>query len=98
MEQKFPATTIRVYPIRNDFFGEQITVSGLDYRAGSAPSAERQGAWETSFCFPAICSEAERKYCLDDVTLSQVKDALQVDDRYCKIKRTRFYRRSFNSS
>ena len=54
---------VHVYPIRNDFFGEQITVSGLITGQDLIASAERQGAWETSFCFPAICSEAERKYC-----------------------------------
>ena len=29
MKEKFPDTTVHVYPIRNDFFGERITVSGL---------------------------------------------------------------------
>lgn len=37
-----PGTDIRVYPIRNDFFGELITVSGL-YGPGSDRTASRAG-------------------------------------------------------
>ena len=29
LREKFPQVSIEVIPIRNDFFGEQITVSGL---------------------------------------------------------------------
>ena len=29
IRKKFPNRTINIYPIRNDFFGERITVSGL---------------------------------------------------------------------
>ena len=29
IRKKFPNRTINIYPIRNDFFGESITVSGL---------------------------------------------------------------------
>ena len=29
LKEKYPATEIRVYAVRNDFFGERITVSGL---------------------------------------------------------------------
>ena len=29
LQKKYPRLTARVYEIRNDFFGEQITVSGL---------------------------------------------------------------------
>ena len=29
INEKFPGRTIHIYPIRNDFFGESITVSGL---------------------------------------------------------------------
>ncbi len=29
LQAKYPGVTVRVYPIRNDFFGERITVSGL---------------------------------------------------------------------
>ena len=29
VKEKFPNKDIHIYPIRNDFFGERITVSGL---------------------------------------------------------------------
>ena len=43
IQEKFPNIKVNVYTIRNDFFGERITVSGLITGAGSERTAEGQG-------------------------------------------------------
>ena len=40
IREKLPNLTLQVYEIRNDFFGERITVSGLHHRTGSDCPAE----------------------------------------------------------
>ena len=78
LEQKFPETSIYLYPIRNDFFGEMITVSGLItgqdliHQLQDKPLGDR-------LLLPCNMFRSGEEVFLDDVTLSQVKDALQVD-------------------
>ena len=78
LEQKFPATTIRVYPIRNDFFGEQITVSGLITGQDLLHQLKGRELGD-KLLLPCNMFRSGEEVLLDDVTLSQVKDALQVD-------------------
>ena len=44
IRKKFPNITTHLYAIRNDFFGERITVSGLITGSGSEGTAERTAA------------------------------------------------------
>lgn len=78
LEQKFPATTIRVYPIRNDFFGEQITVSGLITGQDLLHQLKGRELGD-KLLLPCNMFRSGEEVLLDDVTFSQVKDALQVD-------------------
>lgn len=43
IQEKFPNIKVNVYTIRNDFFGERITVSGLITGCRSERTAEGQG-------------------------------------------------------
>ena len=45
MQEKYPGLKIHTYCIRNDFFGERITVSGLITGAGSDGTVKRSGTW-----------------------------------------------------
>ena len=69
--------TIHVYEIRNDFFGEKITVSGLitgqDLKAQL--SDQKLG---THLLLPQNMVRAQEMDFLDDVTVAELSEALQV--------------------
>lgn len=73
-----PNYRILVYPIRNDFFGERITVSGLltgqDLMAqlGELELGER-------LLLPCNLLRSGEEVFLDDMTLDELKSALQVE-------------------
>lgn len=77
IEEKCPKTKIHVYPIRNDFFGEKITVSGLITGKDLIAQLTGQELGER-LLIPCSMLRSEEQDFLDDVTLAQVKDALQV--------------------
>lgn len=75
--EKYPKSKIHVYGIRNDFFGELITVSGLI--TGQDLIGQLKGkALGEKLLLPCNILRIEEQDFLDDVTLQDVKDALQV--------------------
>ena len=97
IEKKSAKTKIHVYGIRNDFFGEKITVSGLITGQRSDQPAYRISRLGTCLLLPCNMVRIQEQDFLDDLTRDQVEEALQVQDRYCKIKRARFYRSRFET-
>ncbi len=74
---KCPGTDIHVYPIRNDFFGELITVSGLI--TGRDLIAQLRGQeLGDRLLLPCNMFRSGEEVFLDDVTLAEVEEALQV--------------------
>lgn len=74
---KYPCMKIHVYPVRNDFFGEQITVSGLI--TGQDLIAQLRGKQIGGrLLLPCNMFRSEEEVFLDDVTLADVEEALQV--------------------
>lgn len=74
---KFPKIQIQVFPIRNDFFGHHITVSGLI--TGKDLIAQLQGKDLGECLFiPQNMVRCQEQDFLDDVKVSQVESALQV--------------------
>ena len=74
---KFPKITVHVYPIRNDFFGEKITVSGLI--TGQDLIAQLQGRpLGDKLLLPQNMIRCEEQDFLDDVTVEEVNRTLQV--------------------
>lgn len=77
-KEKYPNLTVTVYPIRNDFFGEDITVAGLI--TGQDLIAQLQGKKLGKYLLiPDVMLKSGEEIFLDDLTLDQVKDALQID-------------------
>ncbi len=75
--QKFPNIFISVIPIRNDFFGERITVSGL--LTGGDIICQLTGKnLGDKLLLPCNLLRSGEEVFLDDVTLAEVKNALQV--------------------
>ena len=77
IEEKYPETTIRVYGIRNDFFGERITVSGLITGQDLTAQLQERELGE-KLLIPCNMLKADEDIFLDDYTVKQVSDALQV--------------------
>lgn len=80
MRELCPGLTIRVYAIRNDFFGETITVSGLITGQDMiAQLKERQQAGEDlgeTLLIPSNMLRSGEQVFLDDVTVGDVEQAL----------------------
>lgn len=75
--EKFPKITIYVYPIRNDFFGERITVSGLI--TGQDLIAQlKDHPLGDCLILPHNMVRSQEQDFLDDVTVTEVSTALQV--------------------
>lgn len=77
MEALFPLLTILVYAIRNDFFGEMITVSGLLTGQDLIAQLKGKELGECLFLPQNVLRSGEDVF-LDDVRLSKLESALQV--------------------
>lgn len=75
--EKFMNTKIHVYPIRNDFFGELITVSGLITGQDLKVQLKDKELGER-LLLPCNMFRSQEEVFLDDVTLSELEEALQV--------------------
>ncbi|MBO5227987.1 MAG: DUF512 domain-containing protein, partial [Lachnospiraceae bacterium] len=73
----YPNVKIHVYDIRNDFFGELITVAGLI--TGQDLVAQLKGKpLGECLLLPSAMFKADEDIFLDDFTLEDVEKALQV--------------------
>ncbi len=73
----FPQIKIHVYAVRNDFFGEMITVSGL--LTGQDLRAQLKGkALGDRLLLPQNVLKSGETVFLDDMTLAELEKALQV--------------------
>lgn len=75
--EEFAQISIRVYEIRNDFFGERITVSGLLTGQDLIAQLTGKRLGET-LLLPENMLRAGESVFLDDVTVSELEKALQV--------------------
>ncbi len=77
IEKAFPGLRIRLYAIRNYFFGEEITVAGLI--TGQDLISQLKGKELGEHLLLPICMfRSGEEVFLDDVTRTDVQDALQV--------------------
>ena len=75
--EKYPGVKVHVYPIRNDFFGEQITVSGL--LTGKDLIAQLKGErLGERLLLPCNVLRSGESVFLDDVTVEELETALQI--------------------
>ncbi len=77
MELRCPGLTIHVYPITNDFFGEQITVSGLLTGQDILRQLTGKELGERLLLPQNVLRSGEDVF-LDDMTLQDMEKALQV--------------------
>lgn len=77
IEEKFPNTKIHVYCIRNEFFGETITVSGLLVGQDIINQLREQELGER-LILPANVLNVDNPIFLDDITLEEMQKTLQL--------------------
>ena len=83
LPDKFPNTRVTVYDIRNDFFGESITVAGL--LTGRDIIAQLTGLPAAGrLLLPSALLRSGENVLLDDVTVSDIEKALQTTVRIVK--------------
>ena len=75
--ERFPDIRILVYPIRNDFFGERITVTGLLTGQDILAQLEGKELGEI-LCLPENLLRSGEHVLLDDITVEEIAGTLQV--------------------
>ncbi len=83
MEKTFPGLTVRVYEIKNRFFGEHITVAGL-LTATDITEALTGCELGDELLLPSATLRSEGDMFLDDKTPEDVERALGVPLRFCQ--------------
>ena len=78
IREKFPKVQIHIYAIQNLFFGEKITVSGLITGHDLVEQLKGKTLGERVL-LPCNMFRSGEAVFLDDMTLSEAKDALQVE-------------------
>ena len=78
IQEIYPNVKVHVYKIRNDFFGELITVSGLITGQDLIAQLKEQKLGNTLILPCNMLRDGEEVF-LDDITLSDLKDSLQVE-------------------
>lgn len=75
--QEYPQIDIRLYPIRNDFFGERITVSGLLTGQDLAAQLKNEELGRMLLLPQNVLRSGETVF-LDDLTVADLEETLQV--------------------
>ncbi len=75
--QRYPQKNIQVFAIRNDFFGEQITVAGLLTGQDILRQLKGKPLGERLLLPCSLLRSGEEVF-LDDMTVEELKKALQV--------------------
>lgn len=84
-----PGLRINLYPIRNDFFGEMITVSGL-ITARDLIDQLKEASLGTKLFIPENMLRSGENVFLDDLTVEDVQNVLQVPISIVKSSGTSF--------
>ena len=79
-EAAFPGLTVHMYPIRNDFFGEMITVTGLITGQDLIAQLKDQPLGE-ELLLSSVMIRRDSDVFLDDYTIGQVEEALHTKIR-----------------
>ena len=75
--RQFPGKKVHVYAIRNDFFGERITVAGL-ITAKDLNAQLKEQPLGSRLLLPSAMFRSGEETFLDDLTRTDVQNALQV--------------------
>ncbi|MBQ5868989.1 MAG: DUF512 domain-containing protein, partial [Lachnospiraceae bacterium] len=77
LEKQYPGRKVHLYPIRNDFFGEMITVAGLITGQDLVAQLKDKPLGER-LLLPACMFKSGEEVFLDDLTKTDAEDSLQI--------------------
>ncbi|MFP4697521.1 MAG: DUF512 domain-containing protein [Eubacteriales bacterium] len=77
LKSKYPNLKVHIYPIKNKFFGERITVSGLLTGKDIINQLKNQRLGQ-ELLLPSNLLKNDEQILLDDVTVTDIEKALQV--------------------
>lgn len=77
MKEKYPNLHVNLYEIRNDFFGERITVAGLITGQDLLAQLKEQELGDV-LLLPCSMLRSGEEVFLDDMTVTELSEALQV--------------------
>ena len=77
IQKKYPNVTVHLYGIRNDFFGERITVAGLVTAQDMIAQLKDMPKGDRLLIPDSMLRSGENVF-LDDMTVEEVENALQV--------------------
>ena len=77
IQMKYPNVEVQIYPIRNDFFGELITVSGLITGDDIIKQLKGEELGD-QLLLPINMLKNEEELFLDDITVEELSKTLQV--------------------
>lgn len=83
LTKKYPGITATVYPVKNEFFGERITVSGL-LTGQDILRALKGQALGDRLLLPCSMFKSGETVFLDDITLKELEETLQT--KACIVK------------
>ncbi len=78
LQEKYTETVIHVYPVKNEFFGERITVSGLLTGQDLVRQLADRRLGER-LLLPCSMFRSGEEVFLDDITREELSEALQVE-------------------
>lgn len=91
IQKKYPQIEIFLYSIENHFFGEQITVAGLLTGTDLIAQLSRKELGD-ELLLPDVMLKADEAVFLDDITLEELENALQVKVNIVKSSGQDFFR------
>ncbi len=83
LTEKYPGVSVQIYPVKNKFFGEQITVAGL-LTGHDILCALKGQALGDRLLLPCSMFRSGEEVFLDDITLKELEETLQT--RACIVK------------
>lgn len=83
LTKKYPHVTANVYPVKNEFFGERITVAGLLTGQDILRALKGQVLGD-ALLFPCSMFKSGETVFLDDITLKELEETLQT--KACIVK------------
>lgn len=83
LERAVDGLTVHVYPIKNNFFGETVTVAGL-LTGGDVCEQLQEKALGDELLFPAVMLRADEEIFLDDMTPDELSARIGVPVRATK--------------
>lgn len=89
---KFPAVQVKIYPVKNNFFGPTVDVTGL-VTGGDIINQLKNKDLGNELIIPESMLKSGERIFLDDVTVENVASALDVKVNICPVNGSKFLRK-----